>query len=127
MSKPRVGEDPEATVHLRLMGTIKRRASVRYCLPAGTGALIQAASRSEPGWLINASVTGLGLLLGRQLEPGTPLEVQVRGAPPVLAGLAARVVHCTPQAAGEWLVGCVLEWPLTEAALQALVADRAGR
>src|SRR5437868_2577357 len=56
----------------------------------------------------NVSARGLGLILGRALEVGTVLAVQLRGSRQegLSCILTARVQHCTRQANGNWLVGC---------------------
>jgi hypothetical protein len=97
MPDPVACADPNATLQLRVESYARRRASVRYPVPAGTGALIRSADRTESGWVVNVSGTGLGVLLGRPLCRETPLLVEIHGAP---GGLAARVVHSTPQAEG---------------------------
>jgi serine/threonine protein kinase len=102
----------------------ERRASVRracrrgsLCLPLG--------SEGQTPWeaeVRNISAGGLGLVLGRRVEPGTVLLVEwqqaVRGAPTTLL---ARVIHAQPLPTGRWRLGCQLTQGLGEDEIQALL------
>jgi hypothetical protein len=69
----------------------------------------------------DVSAGGIGLLLGRQFQPGAVLAVELpataRAAPRLLL---ARVIHATPEAGGGWHVGCGLVYPFREDELAAL-------
>jgi hypothetical protein len=77
---------------------------------------------SLDGWLLDISVSGLGLLLDRALDAGTLLFVELESSPesaPV--ELLARVVRSAPAAANEWTVGCEFVNPLAEEDLAAIL------
>jgi PilZ domain len=103
---------------------IKRRAEVRYhCGPATSGRLTQEGeSQPRRAWILNLSVSGVGLLLDEPLEPETFMVIHVRsGATGTRFELPARVVHATVQTSGEWLVGCELAEKLSPDDLEALL------
>jgi hypothetical protein len=85
-----------------------------FCYPAGSGLLQRRAGRVR-----NVSKTGVGLLLDKCWQPGTVMMIELPGAegPRTVRG---RVIHATSQPAGTFLVGCVLDQPMTDAELQAL-------
>jgi|SRR5262245_13578104 hypothetical protein len=103
----------------------ERRAAPRHpsslkviCYPAGAGLTERRQVR-----LRNVSRNGLALTVDRRWEPGTALVLEL----PVSEGegvsvARARVIHATPQAGGTFLVGCVLDFPLTDAQLQSLTS-----
>jgi hypothetical protein len=77
---------------------------------------------SLSGWLVDISVSGLGLLLDRSLELGTLVFVELEStpaSPPV--ELLANVVRATATSEAEWLIGCELVNHLTEQELQTIL------
>lgn len=110
------------TVPHRLLSGFKRRASVRHpcCVAASSRS---AQTPSQETWVVNLSVSGIGLLLRWRPEPETTLVVRLEGAagttPQVLW---AQVVHVMKQAEGEWYVGCAFPKPLNTGELQTWLA-----
>ena len=94
----------------------ERRAAVRY--QCNQRFSYFSTPRSERLWarVRNISVTGIGLVTSRALDPGTVLTIEVKDAQ-----LSARVIHSTRDAAGTWLVGCQFDTKLSEAQLRELL------
>jgi PilZ domain len=64
-------------------------------------------------WLMGASqdlsATGVGFILHRRFDPGTLLTIELERPKRDSWGvLPARVMHVTPQADGNWKLGCAL-------------------
>jgi hypothetical protein len=99
----------ETTLPLKRLRS-DRRFSERLTLPVRTEAHLEELRRSQRVWVINVSPDGLGLLATASVAAGAVVAVRIR--PPANPGggvvLSARVAHCTPQAEGEWHVGCEL-------------------
>ena len=71
--------------------------------------------RLAPAAVCNVSRTGIALLVGEALRPGTILVVRLEGLPaPRADARVAHVKHATEQADGRWLVGCAFATPLTD-------------
>src|SRR5436305_7901930 len=107
---PRQEPPPEAP-------RINRRTAVRYRCGSATLGRLAAVGRHETlsALVLDLSGRGIGLLLSRQLEPGTPVVIQLRS--PALEGsfeLPARVVHATRRGDGSWHVGCEFAERLTD-------------
>ena len=101
-----------------------RRAAVRYqCGPATVGRLVQPDSHEmQTVWVLNLSLTGVGLLLERHVDPSTLLVLQLKDATGKrVFELAATIVHVTRQPTGDWLAGCEFCTPLSEDDLDALL------
>jgi hypothetical protein len=101
-----------------------RRASVRYqCGPATVGRLVQPdAHQMQPVWVLNLSLTGIGLLLEHRIEPDTFLVVQLKDVTGQrLFELPATLVHITRQPTGDWLAGCEFLTRLSDDDLDALL------
>src|SRR5579862_1538869 len=84
---------------------IKRRTEPRYqCPPATSGRVTgQAGGAPRRVWVINISLSGVGLLADQALEAETLLVVQLRSnAQDRVYELPARVVHSTRQVSGDW-------------------------
>lgn len=104
----------------------ERRGSVRYIFrhPPMLRFLVRPSFQSARGFLKDLSAEGAGLLVGQELRQGTVLFVQLRGMHRgTTRTQLARVVHCTPQAAGRWLVGCRWTCPLGPEELRHALAD----
>jgi hypothetical protein len=106
---PRREPESERRVAPRLPSTL--RVS---CYPAGSGVGDRRQARVR-----NISRTGMGLVVDRRWDPGTTLilDLPVGEAP---RPSRARVVHATAQPGGLFLIGCVLETPLSEEEIQEL-------
>ena len=102
----------------------ERRTSERH--PCGLDTSCLRATDAGNAWdarVMDISSTGVGLLLGRRFEPGTLLSFRLEGRSEGQSyNAVARVVHATRQAAGGWLLGCVLLDPLDEPQLRAFRA-----
>jgi hypothetical protein len=103
---------------------IKRRSEPRYqCGPATSGRVVRRSGGAPRSvWVLNLSAGGAGLLSDQALEENALLLVQMRSS----AGnrfyeLPARVVHCTAQINGDWLVGCEFAEKLSPDDLEALL------
>jgi hypothetical protein len=69
----------------------------------------------------NFSGRGLGLIFHRPLEPGAVLALQLRRRFHGLSRIVSvRVVHATPQADGNYLIGCELNTRLSDEELELL-------
>jgi PilZ domain len=101
-----------------------RRACVRYrcSRPIPRRMSIAESYCSLDGWLLDISVTGLGLLLERSLEAGTLLFVELESSPEAApVELLARVVRAIATPESEWTVGCEFVNPLAEEDLAAIL------
>lgn len=62
------------------------------------------------GYSRDISMAGIGFVLHRRFDPGTLLTVDLqRPKRDSWKTLQARVLHSTPQADGNWCLGCVLD------------------
>jgi hypothetical protein len=103
---------------------LNRRACVRYrCTrPIPRRIALAESYTSLDGWLVDISTAGLGLLLDCPLDVGTLLFVEVESSPETFpVELLASVVRATATAETEWLVGCELVNPLSEAEVKTLL------
>jgi hypothetical protein len=85
------------------------------CYPAGA-----ALTERRQVRLRNVSLKGLALVVDRRWEVGTELVLELPGPEERTVPGRARVVHATAQLGGLFLIGCILEVPLTAAQMQAL-------
>ena len=102
---------------------VRKPAARRYEYPLATPARLSLPDGTkEHCWARDLSEVDVGLDLAWPLEPGTPLLVHLKAAPPY-AGfeLAARVVHAT-EVAGGWRVGCAFARRLTAEQVERLLA-----
>jgi hypothetical protein len=101
----------------------ERRAWVRYyCLPPGLDRVfVSAGGQRDPASVQNISRGGIGLLLGRRVEPGTAVRVELGNASATLLDARARVAHVTQEPAGDWLIGCAFDAPLSQEELDKLL------
>jgi c-di-GMP-binding flagellar brake protein YcgR len=96
--------------------------------PAAVKALYAPATEAEPAWLpaqvANLSASGIALLVDRAIKNGTLLTTQLQAANgQTVISLLACVVHVTPRAESQWLLGCNFISELSEADLAALLKD----
>jgi hypothetical protein len=86
----------------------ERRASARYAADLDAACRAVAAARPD-AWrarVFNISAAGVGLVLGRRVEPGTLLALDLPNpASGCARTLMARIIHATPGPGGTWLVG----------------------
>jgi hypothetical protein len=109
---------------LKSAGTAERRAHVRYahalrttCRPLG-----QEGGATWAARVCDVSRTGVALLMGRGVMPGSVLVVALEG----LGGrfsrpLLMRVVRARAEGAGTWAVGCTFVTPLADEEVQSLL------
>src|SRR5439155_20242992 len=112
--------------HLVKIPVIRRRMWPRYKFRLAKLARVTLAETNEtPGaWLVDLSVTGLGLLMSQPLAAGTAIIVKIKSVGQgVPYELPARVAHATAQTDGHWLIGCSLEGQLSPEQLEDLLAD----
>jgi hypothetical protein len=83
--------------------------------------LVRPSFRNLRAFVNDLSVTGIGLLINRTLEIGSTLALQLVRDPLHSLIRIARVVHCTEQPDGWWLVGSRFTVPLPEKELRALL------
>lgn len=101
-----------------------RRALVRYqCAPATVGRVLLTDKQEwQRAWLLDLSQGGAGVLLGRQVEAGKHVVLQIKSASSSKTyELPARVAHATCRPDGEWVVGLELLTRLTPDELDALL------
>jgi serine/threonine protein kinase len=108
----------------------ERRAWVRFPCTQGTSVTLESSfhpdaadnGESWPATVLDISVGGLALILGRRFEPGTVLTVEwsdkEAGQP---TSLLVHVMYAKPQGFGHWLVGGAFLQQLTCEELQALL------
>ncbi len=85
------------------------------CYPAGA-----ALTERRQVRLRNVSLKGMALIVDRRWEVGTELVLELPGPDERTVPGRARVVHATAQLGGLFLIGCILEVPLTATQMQVL-------
>jgi hypothetical protein len=118
----------ESTLLVKYVASLRHRAFVRYPCQADCGATsLVSAIGAELAWAVNLSLSGIGLRLSRHLDLDTPVLVRVHGLSCGAAReFAARVVHCTPQGPGVWLVGCQFNRQLDSQELKTTLKEIGG-
>ncbi len=100
---------------------IDRRAQVRYCIDRLTYFTLVASPWPQT-WcqatVQDIAASGIGLILGQRLAPGTLLSIDLDG---VCRLLLCRVIHARSEGTGTWRVGCQFVGQLNEEELQALL------
>jgi hypothetical protein len=72
----------------------------------------------------DVSATGIGLIVGHPIKPGTVLVLRLQTRDQRLSRpLPARVMHSTARPDGDWLVGCQFVRRLTDEDMWALLSD----
>ncbi len=92
------------------------RATIRYrCAPATIGRVFSTDDHDfQIAWILDLSLTGIGIQVTRQLDPGQHITVMLRSCDNQRRfTLSAHVVHCDAQPQGEFIAGCELNTPLT--------------
>jgi hypothetical protein len=101
-----------------------RRATVRYhCAPATPGrVLLVEKQEMQRAWVLDLSLTGVGLLVPRPLAAGLLIVVRMQATlGEKVYELPARVAHSTREPGGDYVVGCELITRLTPEELDALL------
>jgi hypothetical protein len=84
-----------------------RMSIQRHPLGSSPVRFISGMGEVGSGHIHDLSVQGMGLLIDRPLDPGTPLELLVPGNSTLKAHfLSAEVKHSTAQNDGRWRIGC---------------------
>jgi len=65
----------------------------------------KAQARPEEGWVLNRSLSGLGLCLSEAQKQNAILNIRAVDAPENMPGIDVQVVHCQKKEQG-WEVGC---------------------
>jgi len=103
----------------------ERRSNQRYPFREAASCYALNAKRFERywAWIRDVSVSGVGMLLSRPLEPETLLIIEAQSTSRrLLLPLTARVVHSTKQTEGNWVIGCAFIRELNAEELQALLS-----
>ena len=110
-------------------GQTERRRAIRHPYTMATVCAIQNSFHEKGGEADNWPATvqdlargGICLCLGRRLEPGTILSVELHpGVAARACMLDARVVYVRAHGLGCWQVGCAFTRPLTDEELRELL------
>lgn len=103
----------------------ERRAATRFASIRTASCSPLAERQTVLSVLVrDVSANGIGLLSARRFERGTILLLQVQddgeALPPLLVG---KVVYETPQADGNWHIGCALTRAVAQADMRALTEE----
>jgi serine/threonine protein kinase len=111
-------------------GGSDNRASARYAHGSGASCGVKVSLHAEgaeteerwPAFVQDVSRGGLALVLGRRLEAGTVVAVDLPLADGTATrSLEGRVVQVQPSSYGHWRIGCLFPKPLSQAELQGLL------
>lgn len=103
---------------------IDRRAAVRHFVRPDVTGTASVAKNQRPWKAVihDLSTTGIGLFLNQSFDPKTDLAVELYSPDMLLCyTVLTRVVHCSRQSNGSWLVGCRFVRELSEDELQNLL------
>jgi hypothetical protein len=105
----------------------ERRTALRYKAEDGSQSLaVVHNEHHHPATLHDISAEGVGVILGRPIEPGAIIRVEIRSQARCCWYLKkARVVHAQPLTAGSWLAGLEFLMKLDERSVPALFAEYA--
>jgi len=112
----------EGTV--RVVSRANRRAAIRYrCAPATVGRVISTEDREfQRAWIIDLSLSGVGMQLARPLTPGQHVTLLMRSNDGAESfELSATVTHCDRAPHCDWHVGCEFTTLLTPDELDRLL------
>jgi hypothetical protein len=90
----------------------ERRKSRRFA--CRLEAICHLDDASSPAPIVDISAAGIGLLLDRELEPGSTVQLQLR-TPRGTRTLPMEVIHVAPAGPGCWLIGGAFETDLDPA------------
>jgi hypothetical protein len=100
---------------------VERRAAVRIASSQKASCALGRESPRAWGKVRDISVLGIGLLMDREIKPGTRVIIEISnqsGMAPTR--LLARVVRCQRESGESWVVGCQFDTSLQEEDLQEL-------
>ncbi len=103
---------------------VQQRVHPRYCVPSDTRGAIRSpwGDFCMPARLLNLSLSGAGLLLDEPSPVGELLHVEFsRTEPDFTCTMLLRVVHCTEQTDGRFLIGGRFEDELEPSELRMLI------
>jgi len=102
---------------------VERRAAIRYASEEDASCALGHQAPRAWGRVRDISTLGVGLLVDREINPGTRLIVEMAQKKPSLAlRVLARVVHCRQQSETTWTIGCQFDTPLRDEDVQSLAA-----
>jgi PilZ domain len=92
----------------------------------------EGGSQEDNVWLMGVSqdlsASGVGFILHRRYDPGTLLTIELeRPKLDSWGRLPARVMHATPQADGNWKLGCALVNVLSHEELRGWINDQGSK
>jgi PilZ domain len=94
---------------------VERRAAIRFQSNQEAWCAIDSEPRRAWGRVKDISVRGIGLLLDREVKPGTHLVVEIQSKiQPLPTRVPSHVVRCQKHSSTTWVVGCEFEIPLSE-------------
>lgn len=103
---------------------INRRAVIRYrCDPQAKGRVfINESYKCQPAQMVDLSLSGIGLLIGEPIEPGTVVSIEVNeGVHTATMELHGQVAFCTAAENGSWRCGCQLLTELSKDEVEVLL------
>ncbi len=101
-----------------------RRRALRRQPAQGTICKLLSDTGESPalGLVWNISLSGVSMLLGSPLKPGTQIKGELQAADGLVSlGMAIKVAHLSKLATGDYFVGAQFEQPITEQQLQQFV------
>ncbi|HLN28448.1 MAG TPA: PilZ domain-containing protein [Gemmataceae bacterium] len=102
--------------------TLERRIAQRQACSVLASCFVDPTREFFWGNICDISLTGIGIVIDRELRPGTRLLIQIRKAcEDSLFAVAARVAHSSMQAEGRWVAGCKFIGDLTDEDLRAVL------
>ena len=105
---------------------VERRAAIRYASEQSASCALGHSARRAWGRIRDISLLGVGLLLDREIAPGTRIVVELaRRKPSTPLRLLARVVHCQQQSNTTWHIGCQFDSALRDEDVEALAISMA--
>jgi hypothetical protein len=115
--------------HVSKDGTVQpvargnRRATVRYrCAPATVGKVISATDQEfQRAWLIDLSLTGVGMQVSRPMQTGHLAIIAIRGNDGGVHEFSVKIKRCSAVPQGDWCIGCEFTVPLTPDQLEQLL------
>jgi hypothetical protein len=76
--------------------------------------LVTADHEKTRAKVLNISAGGVGLLVARNIEVGTLLNLELSGEGKPKRSFKARVVHVTPKTENQWILGCTFVGELSD-------------
>jgi len=103
-----------------------QRKALCQASPAMPGQFPKGGGNPGSVWFMGTSqdlsASGIGFILHHRFDPGTVLTIELeRPKLDSWSRLPARVMHATPQADGNWKLGCVLVHAMSEQELRSWI------